>query len=204
MTTTQTLTRQSSDGQLRPWQASVQARITRGVGVDQIEQIDYGAGGEFTQQIQTVGGPSFDHIVVLNDQERQQLMADLELELKSPPAGTDTVGLEVFVALLKDSLRSAPPPSNRFANARFGDVTRDESRGILFGHLGLGVDVTGTVRAARHVLTFEQHVVMLPPGQFRALSAADRASLAAALTAALPSLTPPADALWREILQDAQ
>jgi hypothetical protein len=59
--------------------------------------------------------------------------------------------------------------------------------------------MAGTVRDADHQLSFEQHVVVPPPGPYRRLSPADRASLARALEA-----RPPADTLWHQILQDAQ
>ena len=47
-------------------------------------------------------------------------------------------------------------------------------------------------------LSFEQHAVVLPPGAYRPLSPADRASLAKALEA-----HPPLNPLWQEILKDA-
>jgi hypothetical protein len=44
-------------------------------------------------------------------------------------------------------------------------------------------------------------VIPLPPGPFRPLSTADRASLAAALSAFLDA-NPQADPLWRELFDD--
>jgi hypothetical protein len=178
----------------RPWHGTVQASITR-VNVDVVETIQYG-GGLFTRSNRVVGGPSSDAMVVLNDQQRQDLLAELQAEVAAPPAGTDVVPLRVFIDLLQASLQ--PPPSHRFDTARFGSVTHDESTGTLFGHMVLGVDMVGTVHDHAHQLTFEQHVVVLPPGPYAVLSAADRGSLAANLRA-----RPPADTLWQQILADA-
>ena len=170
----------------------------RGTGVDEIEEIDYENGGRFTRRVHVVGGPSPGVIEVLDDQALARLLADLRAELKNPPSGADRVGLEVFTDLIEGAL-ATEPVSMRFDTARFGDVTKDETRHILYGHLALGVDVVGTVRDMDYELTFEQHVVVLPPGAYRPLSPADRHSLAKALEA-----RPPADPLWQEILKDAQ
>jgi hypothetical protein len=188
---------QTANTQSRPWQASVQAHLERGVGVDQVEEIVYENGGRFTHRVRTVNGPGGE-TNVLERQQLEELLAVLQAELQSPPAGVDSVGLRVFIDLIEDTL-STEPPSHRFDNARFGAVTHDESRGIFYGHLGLGVDVAGTVRDARQVFSFEQHVVVLPPGRYRPLSPADQASLARALRA-----NPPADPLWQNVLQDAE
>lgn len=188
---------QTANAQSRPWQASVQARLQRGVGVDQVEEIVYENGGQFTRHVRTVNGPG-GQTTVLDRRQLQQLLADLQAELQSPPAGVDSVGVRVFIDLIEDTL-ATEPPSHRFDNARFGAVSHDESRGILYGHLVLGVDVAGTVRDARQVLSFEQHVVVLPPGTYRPLSPADQASLARALRA-----NPPADPLWQNVLHDAE
>jgi hypothetical protein len=179
----------------RPWQAAIQARLTRG-GIDTIEEIDFD-GGTFTRRFHVIGGPSPGAIAVLGDQELRQLLADLRAELQAAPAGVDLAGLEVFIDLIEDAVREEPP-SNRFDGARFGAVSKDETRHVLYGHLGLGIDVAGTVRDVNHQLSFEQHVVVRPPGPYRPLSPADRASLVRALTA-----HPPADPLWKLIQQDA-
>lgn len=179
---------------VRPFQASIQARLSRG-GIDTIEEIDYD-GGQFTRRFRVV--PGHGTTAVLNDEQLRQLLTELRTELRAAPAGTDVLGLEVFADLIEDALKGEPPASTRFDQARFGSVTSDESRNVLFGHLAIGVDVVGTVRDTNHELSFEQHVAPLGPGPFRPLSPADRASLARALEA-----SPPADQLWRSILQDA-
>ncbi|MDQ6613949.1 MAG: hypothetical protein M3083_04185 [Actinomycetota bacterium] len=178
----------------RPWQGTVHATLTR-VNVDVVETIQY-SDGLFTHRSQVVGGPSSQAIIDLNEQARRDLLSQLQAEVTSPPAGTDLEALNVFVDLLDASL--LPPPSHRFDTARFGAITHDESTGTLFGHLVLGVDMAGTVHDYAHKLSFEQHLVVLPPGPFRRLSPADRASLARALRA-----NPPPDPTWQQIVADA-
>jgi hypothetical protein len=180
----------------RPWQAEVQARLTRR-GIDEVEEIDYENGGRFVHRRHLVVGPGSGAVDVLNREQLDQLLADLRAELRAAPAGVDLVGLEVFTDLIEDVLR-AEPASSRFDEARFGAVSQDESRSVLYGHVAFGADVAGTVRDVDHLLSFEQHPVTLPPGRYRPLSRADQASLARRL-----QLDPPADRLWQRIQQDA-
>lgn len=181
----------------RPWQATIQASLTRAVGVDQVEEVAYENGGQFTRRLRVVGGVGPQNVEVLQDDALQELLTTLKAELRDGAPGVDPVGLKVFIDLLEDALRT-DPPSSRFDHAGFGTVAQDE-RGILFGHLVLGVDVAGTVRDVGGSLSYEQHVVVMPPGTYRPLSAADLASLAGALSA-----HPPADQLWQRILADAR
>lgn len=181
----------------RPWQAVVQAHLTRGVGVDQVEEVDTDGEGHFTRRLRVVNGPGPGAIVVLDAAALRQLLGELRAEVEAPPAGVDVAALEAFIDLIEDALRTGPP-SHRFDHARFGSITRDESRGILYGHVSFGIDLIGTVRDERHRLSFEQQVVTGPAGVYRPLSPADSASLAQALTA-----DPPADGLWEEVRQDA-
>ena len=196
-TTTTSLTTTDTTGQptdLRPWQGSVQASITRTV-LDVVETVEFND-GLFTHRNRSVVGASSQAIIVLDDQARRDLLSQLQTQLAAPPGGTDVEALEVFVDLLEASLQT--PPSHRFDIARFGPVTLVEATGSVFGHLVLGVDMAGTIHDQGHRLYFEQHLVVLQPGPFRSLSAADRASLANALRA-----NPPADALWHQILTDS-
>lgn len=181
----------------RPWQATIQAGLTRAVGVDQVQEVDYQSDGQFTQRLRVVNGPEPQNIQVLQDDALEELLTTLRAELDEGPSGVDPVGLRVFIDLIEDALRT-DPGSTRFDRARFGTVAQD-GRGILFGHLVLGVDVAGTVRDVGGSLSFEQHVVVMPAGAYRPLSAADRSSLAKALAA-----NPPADPLWQRILADAR
>jgi hypothetical protein len=188
---------------LRPWQASIQARLTRAAGSDQVDVVDFEHSGIFVRGTRIVGsGIGSDHMVVLGLAERAELLAELQSELQHPPAGTDIVGVQVFVDLLQDSINPAPPPSTRFDGARFGGITYDETRNILYGHLGLGVDVSGTVRDAKQLITFEQHPVMLPPGSYRPLSPADQASLAAAIAKYVATTAAQNADLWKRMLAD--
>jgi len=183
--------------QTRPWQATIRAQLTRGVGIDQIEEIDTDAEGIFTRRLRVVNGPGPGVIVVLNNARLQELLGELRAEMQTPPAGVDVAGIGAFADLIEDALRCGPP-SHLFDGARFSTVTHDESRGILYGHVGLGVDVIGTVRDHAHRLSFEQRVVTGPTGVYRPLSPADCASLVAALKS-----NPPADTGWQEIGKDA-
>lgn len=194
-TTTTSPTSSTGTGQpVAPWQGVVHASITR-VRLDVVETVQFDH-GVFTRSNRVVGGPSSQALLVLDDQARRDLLAELQAQVAWPPSGTDVEAIDVFVDLMEASLQA--PPSHRFDSAHFGAITHDESTGTLFGHMGLGVDMAGTVHDHARELTFEQHVVVLPPGPFRSLSDADRASLAAALRA-----RPPADPLWQQIPADA-
>src|ERR1041385_2563460 len=83
----------------RPFQASIQARLSRG-GIDTVEEIDYD-GGQFTRRFRVLPGPGA--ITVLNDDQLRQLLADLRAELRAAPAGVDLLGLEVFADLIEDA-----------------------------------------------------------------------------------------------------
>jgi hypothetical protein len=182
----------------RPWQASIHAELSRVTGIDALEEIVYENGGRFTWRSHPFGTrPGFGTAEVLNGDQLSELLDGLRAEQQATLAGVDLLGLEVFIDLIEDALR-ADPPSSRFDQARFGAVTKDETRHVLYGHVGLGVDVAGTVRDVNHELSFEQHVVMRESGPFRPLTPADRASLVRALTA-----NPPADPSWQQVLQDA-
>jgi hypothetical protein len=184
--------------QPRPWQAVVQGRLTRGVGVDEIEEIDTDGEGHFTRRVRVINGPGPGAIEVLDAAALRKLLDEMRAEVKSPPPGVDVGALEAFIDLIEDTLRTGPP-SHKFDHARFGAVTKDESRGILYGHVGIGVDVIGTVRDQNHRLSFEQRLPVGPAGVYRPLSPADAASLARALAA-----NPPSDPLWQQIRQDAE
>lgn len=183
--------------QTRPWQATIRARLTRGVGVDQIEEINTDAEGTFTRRLRVVNGPGPGAIVVLNDVQLRELLDELRAEMQAPPAGVDVAGIEAFADLIEDALRCGPQ-SHLFDGARFSTVTHDESRRILYGHVGIGFDVIGTVRDHAHRLSFEQQIVTGPAGVYRPLSPADCASLLAALKA-----NPVSDTGWQEIGKDA-
>src|SRR5262249_37536489 len=70
--------------QARPWQATIQARLTRGVGIDQIEEIDTNAEGAFTRRLRIVNGPGPGVIVVLNDAQLRELLGELRAEMQAP------------------------------------------------------------------------------------------------------------------------
>jgi hypothetical protein len=184
--------------QPRPWQAVVQARLVRGVGADRVEEVDYDGEGRFMRRLRVTRGPGPGVTVVLDRAQLRQLLAQLRSELAVPAPGVDSVSVELFTCLVEDAVRREPP-SNRFDGALFGEITRDEGRGILYGHVSLGVDLIGTVRDDRHHLSFEQQVVTGPAGAYRLLSPADCASLARAL-----AVNPPADPLWQEVRRDAE
>lgn len=180
----------------RPWQATIQASLSRVVGVDQVEDIDYENGGRFTRRVRVAGGPEPQNVEVMQDDDLQKLLTALRAQLKDGTSDGDRVGVKVFIDLIEDALNTQP--AIRFDIAHFETVTQDE-RGILFGHLVLGIDMVGTVRDVGGSLSYEQHVVVMEPGTYRTLSSADRASLAQALAAASPT-----EPLWRRILADAR
>lgn len=179
---------------VRPWQADVKAQITR-VDLDVVEKVSY-ADGTFARRQRIVVGPDIGPIVLLDVHAREELLAELEDEIKDAPPGSDIAGLRVFAELLRLSLEARS--SGRFASARLGQVDRDQG-GVLYGHLVIGVDVVGTVRDADGRITYEQHVVVLPPGAYRALPRADLISLADAVDAADDK-----DEAWGRIGSDAR
>jgi len=195
------------DAQVRPWQAAVQAKLTRCAGMYRVEEIHYGSEGIFTRTLRAVGSMKApDYIVVLNRWALEQLLTELVTELEEQAPGVDTVGVTLFVELVRAALGRSweePSRSRRFDAARFAGVTRGDS-GILYGHLELGDGVAGTVVDDHSTLCFEQHLVVQPLGRdYRLLSAADTASLCSALSRALQA-NPAADPAWRSILMDAQ
>jgi hypothetical protein len=188
----------STAAQPRPWHAVVHGSLVRAVGVDQVEEVEYDGEGRFTQRLRMVNGPGPGLSVVLDTGLLRLLLTDLQSELASPVPGIDRVSLELFAGLVEDALRTEPP-SSRFDGVRFGAITRDVARGVLYGHVTLGDDLVGTVRDERHLLSFEQRVVTGPVGVYRPLSPADAACLAQAMAA-----NPPTDPLWQEIRQDSE
>jgi hypothetical protein len=69
----------------------------------------------------------------------------------------------------------------------------------LFGHVGLGIDVVGTVRDMAGDLMLESHIGPRGHGPYRPLSPADQESLVAALERASGL-----DPLWKQIAADAK
>jgi hypothetical protein len=137
---------------------------------------------------------------VLNPRQLSALLDALQDELDNPPTDQklDLAALRAFVELLARTLETTA--SNRFEQATFASISKDAG-GTIVGHLGLGIDTTGTVHDAAGKITFSFQVIPRPPGPFRPLSPADLDSLAAALTTFLAT-TPQADPLWGDLLTD--
>lgn len=181
----------------------LQMTLSGKLGIDQVAKILYelsNTGGHFFIDVYTLApvtpAPLYRE---LSQDEMQTLLATLQAEEQNPPAGLDVAVLETFIHLL--SLAVGNQTSTRFNYVRFGEIAKDAS-GAIVGHLGLGVDVVGTIHDANCDITFEQHVVMLPPGPFRHLSAAERASLADSLDAFIASAQPRANPLWDQVAED--
>ncbi|MBJ7596617.1 MAG: hypothetical protein DLM67_00535 [Candidatus Nephthysia bennettiae] len=100
------MTTQQSNPQSHPWSAVVQARLVRAKGIDVVEEIEYGSGGQFTHREHIVNGPTTGPVDVLDEQRRRQLLSELESELPDPPSGVDAQALKVFTELLEESLGS--------------------------------------------------------------------------------------------------
>jgi hypothetical protein len=100
------MTAQQSNPQSHPWSAVVQARLVRAKGIDVVEEVEYGSGGQFTHRQHIVNGPTTGPVEVLDEEQRRQLLSELETELQDPPSGVDVQALEVFTELLEDSLGS--------------------------------------------------------------------------------------------------
>jgi hypothetical protein len=95
---------QQSSPQPRPFSAVIQARLVRVVGIDVVEEIEFTSGGQFTRRNHIAGGPDIGPIVVLDEQQRRQLLAELESELQAPPSGVDVRALKTVTEYLEDSL----------------------------------------------------------------------------------------------------
>jgi len=181
----------------------LQMTISGRMGVDQVAKILYelsNTGGRFFIDVHTIApitpAPLYRE---LSPEEMQSLLTTLQAEEQNPPSGLDLPSLQTFINLLSQAVGSQP--SHRFNYIRFGSVVHDACNAIV-GDVGLGVDVVGTIHDANGFVTFEQHVVMLPPGPFQQLSAADKASLAAALDAFIGKAHPRANPLWDQIAAD--
>ncbi len=127
------------------------------------------------------------------------LLATLRAEEQHVPSGLTPTFFRTFIHLLSQAIEHQP--STRFANARFGEVVQD-THGAIIGHFGVGVDIACSIHDVRGIVTVEQHIVPMPPGQFRHLSDADRASLASALEAFINAAQPSANPLWLQVLSD--
>lgn len=181
-----------------------QMHLTGRLGVDQVAEIlyepDANGFGHFFINTYTIApiqpAPLYRQLSL---DEMRTLLVSLKEEEQRIPNGLDPVLLRTFIHLLSQAIENQP--STRFANARFGTVTRD-AHGVISGQFGLGVDIAGTIHDAHGIVTVEQHVVPMPPGPFQHLSPADRASLIVALETFISSAQPPADPLWVQILQD--
>src|SRR6476659_9956921 len=73
----------------RPWIARISATLVRSTGIDTFEEITY-SDGVFTRRFGILGGPRPFIVVVLDQAAREQLLAELNLELDDPPKGVDT------------------------------------------------------------------------------------------------------------------
>ena len=181
-----------------------QMHLTGRLGVDQVAEIlyepDANGFGHFFINAYTIApvypAPLYRQLSL--DEMRTLLVTLKEEELRIPYE-LDPVLLRTFIHLLSQAIENQP--STRFANARFGAVTRD-THGVISGQFGLGVDIAGTIHDAHGIVTVEQHVVPMPPGPFQHLSPADRASLIVALETFITGAKPPADPLWVQILRD--
>ena len=181
-----------------------QMHLTGRLGVDQVAEIlyepDANGFGHFFINAYTIApvypAPLYRQLSL--DEMRTLLITLKEEELRIPYE-LDPVLLRTFIHLLSQAIENQP--STRFANARFGAVTRD-THGVISGQFGLGVDIAGTIHDAHGIVTVEQHVVPMPPGPFQHLSPADRASLIVALETFITGTKPPADPLWIQILHN--
>jgi hypothetical protein len=168
--------------------------------VDRTTEISYDEGAF---KIQVVGFPGpIGRDRDLTEDEKRALLSSLQEELESPPTGLDVLAARAFVDLLSRDL--SRQTSTRFDNVRFGDIARDPTGTILW-HVGIPVDLEGTIRDRHGRVTFEQHVVPLPPGPYLALSRADRLSLASAVEKFISQANAqkrPINILWEQVLND--
>jgi hypothetical protein len=181
-----------------------QMHLTGRLGTDQVAEIlyepDANAVGHFFINAYTIApihpAPLYRQLSL---DEMRTLLVTLKAEEQRIPYELDPVLLHTFIHLLSQAIENQP--STRFANARFGKITRD-AYGVIIGQFGLGVDIAGTIHDAHGIVTAEQHVVPMPPGPFQRLSPADRASLIVALEMLVNGSQPSADPLWVQVLND--
>ncbi len=85
---------------MKSW-TGVQARLVRGVGQDQVEEIDYRQ-HTFTRYTHVVSGPG--QHAKMDRNALNELAKELASEIASPPAGADLPGLKAFLDLIQESL----------------------------------------------------------------------------------------------------
>lgn len=103
----------------KKWTA-FQARLLRGVGVDEIEEIDYSQHA-FTRYVHVVSGPGTKQPMDRN--ALNQLARELQAEIANPPAGVDVPGLEAMLCLIRASL----PRNTQNQPAEVGAKPRGEA-----------------------------------------------------------------------------
>lgn len=154
-------------------------------GEDTGATITYQANSGFELRWWFISGPRDvpTQVRQLDSEELATLLDKLNELLKSPPSTIDVEALEVFRNLVERQVVAAP--GTILADVTFGQVTEEIFGGkITFtGHIGLGVDVVGTIHMAAGIVTWEHHVVPLPPGPASPLTPSEREVLKTKLEA---------------------
>jgi hypothetical protein len=140
---------------------------------------------------------------VLSFPEMKGLLAALRQQsrLTSHPSAVDSAALRAFVSALARLTNS--PPTIPFQNAGLGSITRAPS-GDIIAIFSIEPGVTGTVTDTAGTLYYVQQVSGKPAGNRRRLTIAQLRSLIAALRLYTTRSNVPVDALWSELLKDAQ
>ncbi|HEY2192304.1 MAG TPA: hypothetical protein VGH76_08385 [Actinomycetospora sp.] len=92
---------------MRPWNATLTARVSRARDLENTEIVEYGH-GMFTRRLLGPGGPLANPIEVLDEQACRDLLEELCGELDGLPADLDRDDVTAFARLLEGSLAMAP------------------------------------------------------------------------------------------------
>jgi hypothetical protein len=194
-------TQQTMIGDFKTTEAAVlAARLAGPLGGDQTAEIMYDLGA-FSIRVHVVSGPPADPRPLTVD-ELPVLLATLRSQLKDHPPGIDMNALRAFIELLDAAVQAQP--SERFAGVRFGEIVKDTAGAVIW-YVSLGVDLAGSIHDHKGKITFEQHVVPMPPAQSRPLHRRDRLSMAAAVAKFVEEANTqlrPINPLWLQVLED--
>lgn len=92
---------------MRPWSATLTARLSRARDLENTEIVEYGH-GTFTRRLLGPGGPVANPIETMDEQACRALLDDLRQELDGMPADVDRDDVTAFVRLLDGSLAMTP------------------------------------------------------------------------------------------------
>lgn len=170
------------------------------IGDDVSATVSYQEGRGFTLTWGIVAGPKGPPIETrqLTDADLVELLAKIKAAVAEPPATIELSALEAFQAIVERNVEDGA--SVLFRSVRFGQAMEEVFGGTVTvtGHVSFGIDVVGTIHEAGGQVTWEHHIVPLPPGPSLSLTTGERDALKKALGAWLEANP---DGAWQVILE---